>query len=66
MIGRKYLADQAKTLLRFSIAVHDPKISNALAAKAADLQEKAAAPEKLEDLRAPGVEPLTHTLKRAD
>jgi hypothetical protein len=40
MVGKKYLADQAATLLKFAKATTDPDVAAGLLAKAADLSSK--------------------------
>lgn len=55
MVGKKYLADQAATLLKFAKATTDPDVAVGLLDKAADLTAKM---EEVPDLspQAPDVE----------
>lgn len=55
MAGKKYLADQAATLLKFAKATTNPDVAAGLLSKAADLSSKSEeAPE--ESAQAPDVE----------
>ena len=43
MVGKKYLAEQAATLLRFAKVTTDPDVAAGLLSKAADLSSKSEA-----------------------
>jgi hypothetical protein len=59
VIGKRYFARQAATLLKFARSTNDPKIAGALVEKAADLKSRSDEPVSLSDATplAPDIEP---------
>lgn len=61
MIGRQYLARQAKAMLQFARATKNPQLAAVLVAKAAHLKSQVDETKPQQDIspRAPDVEPST-------
>lgn len=59
VIGKRYFARQAATLLRFARSTHDPKVAGALIEKAADLKSRGDEETPFSDITslAPDIEP---------